>query len=149
MSVILCKMLPAGLGEELSRPTPAALPAANRGDRLRSCDLHVPNVALYQTELHPENLVVSRFFPNEAHRPMMLHEYEGIEPPNEIADPIGYRLWLEANKCDECNGRGEVEVELDMDGDGLPPPMDVECPECDGTGLSSQAIEMLDTLNAD
>jgi hypothetical protein len=25
-----------------------------RGDRIRTCDLYVPNVALYQTELHPE-----------------------------------------------------------------------------------------------
>ena len=24
-----------------------------RGDRIRTCDLYVPNVALYQTELHP------------------------------------------------------------------------------------------------
>lgn len=27
---------------------------AGRGDRIRTCDLYVPNVALYQTELHPE-----------------------------------------------------------------------------------------------
>ena len=25
-----------------------------RGDRIRTCDLYVPNVALYQTELHPD-----------------------------------------------------------------------------------------------
>ena len=25
-----------------------------RGDRTRTCDLYVPNVALYQAELHPE-----------------------------------------------------------------------------------------------
>src|SRR5690606_29091125 len=28
--------------------------ADGRGDRIRTCDLYVPNVALYQTELHPE-----------------------------------------------------------------------------------------------
>ncbi|CRD53399.1 hypothetical protein BN1263280274 [Stenotrophomonas maltophilia] len=27
---------------------------SGRGDRIRTCDLYVPNVALYQTELHPE-----------------------------------------------------------------------------------------------
>jgi hypothetical protein len=27
-----------------------------RGDRIRTCDLYVPNVALYQTELHPEGV---------------------------------------------------------------------------------------------
>src|SRR5690606_36386990 len=26
-----------------------------RGDRIRTCDLYVPNVALYQTELHPDS----------------------------------------------------------------------------------------------
>src|SRR5690606_1278308 len=26
---------------------------SGRGDRIRTCDLYVPNVALYQTELHP------------------------------------------------------------------------------------------------
>ena len=26
-----------------------------RGDRIRTCDLYVPNVALYQTELHPDD----------------------------------------------------------------------------------------------
>src|SRR5690606_37675709 len=25
-----------------------------RGDRMRTCDLYVPNVALYQAELHPD-----------------------------------------------------------------------------------------------
>ena len=25
-----------------------------RGDRIRTCDFYVPNVALYQAELHPE-----------------------------------------------------------------------------------------------
>ena len=25
-----------------------------RGDRIRTCDFYVPNVALYQTELHPD-----------------------------------------------------------------------------------------------
>jgi hypothetical protein len=24
-----------------------------RGDRIRTCDIYVPNVALYQSELHP------------------------------------------------------------------------------------------------
>ena len=32
---------------------------SGRGDRIRTCDLYVPNVALYQTELHPEG---SRLF---------------------------------------------------------------------------------------
>ena len=27
-----------------------------RGDRIRTCDLYVPNVALYQTELHPDGV---------------------------------------------------------------------------------------------
>src|SRR3970040_2879604 len=26
-----------------------------RGDRIRTCDLYVPNVALYQAELHPDS----------------------------------------------------------------------------------------------
>ncbi len=26
-----------------------------RGDRIRTCDIYVPNVALYQSELHPES----------------------------------------------------------------------------------------------
>jgi hypothetical protein len=29
-------------------------PADGRGDRIRTCDIYVPNVALYQSELHPE-----------------------------------------------------------------------------------------------
>ena len=28
--------------------------SSGRGDRIRTCDLYVPNVALYQTELHPD-----------------------------------------------------------------------------------------------
>ena len=31
-----------------------AFTASGRGDRIRTYDLYVPNVALYQTELHPE-----------------------------------------------------------------------------------------------
>jgi hypothetical protein len=27
---------------------------SGRGDRIRTCDIYVPNVALYQSELHPE-----------------------------------------------------------------------------------------------
>jgi hypothetical protein len=26
---------------------------SGRGDRIRTCDIYVPNVALYQSELHP------------------------------------------------------------------------------------------------
>ena len=26
-----------------------------RGDRIRTCDIYVPNVALYQSELHPDD----------------------------------------------------------------------------------------------
>ena len=29
--------------------------ADGRGDRIRTYDLYVPNVALYQTELHPDS----------------------------------------------------------------------------------------------
>src|ERR1700738_1715987 len=28
---------------------------SGRGDRIRTCDIYVPNVALYQSELHPED----------------------------------------------------------------------------------------------
>ena len=28
---------------------------SGRGDRIRTCDIYVPNVALYQSELHPES----------------------------------------------------------------------------------------------
>src|SRR5690606_13187612 len=31
------------------------LDSIGRGDRIRTCDLYVPNVALYQTELHPDS----------------------------------------------------------------------------------------------
>src|ERR1700727_2768057 len=27
---------------------------SGRGDRIRTCDIYVPNVALYQSELHPD-----------------------------------------------------------------------------------------------
>ncbi len=38
----------------------------------------------------------------------VLADYEGMmEPPDEFADPIGYRLWLEANRCPDCNGCGK------------------------------------------
>ena len=30
-----------------------------RGDRIRTYDLYVPNVALYQTELHPDTARIS------------------------------------------------------------------------------------------
>ena len=30
-----------------------------RGDRIRTCDFYVPNVALYQAELHPEVVAYS------------------------------------------------------------------------------------------
>lgn len=30
------------------------LQSDGRGNRIRTCDLRVPNAALYQTELHPE-----------------------------------------------------------------------------------------------
>jgi hypothetical protein len=33
-----------------------------RGDRIRTCDLYVPNVALYQTELHPDAGIL-KYFP--------------------------------------------------------------------------------------
>ncbi len=29
-----------------------------RGDRIRTCDIYVPNVALYQSELHPGDLQI-------------------------------------------------------------------------------------------
>ena len=29
--------------------------SVGRGDRIRTCDFYVPNVALYQAELHPES----------------------------------------------------------------------------------------------
>jgi hypothetical protein len=32
-----------------------------RGDRIRTCDLYVPNVALYQTELHPDSAILPYF----------------------------------------------------------------------------------------
>jgi hypothetical protein len=28
---------------------------SGRGDRIRTCDIYVPNVALYQSELHPDS----------------------------------------------------------------------------------------------
>ena len=31
----------------------AILKQSGRGDRIRTCDIYVPNVALYQSELHP------------------------------------------------------------------------------------------------
>ena len=32
-----------------------------RGSRIRTYDLYVPNVALYQAELYPDSLAVARF----------------------------------------------------------------------------------------
>ena len=38
-----------------ARPVLSFYPCfTGRGDRIRTCDLYVPNVALYQTELHPD-----------------------------------------------------------------------------------------------
>gem|GEM_PF-6556798 len=34
------------------------LTCVGRGDRIRTYDLYVPNVALYQTELHPVGLIL-------------------------------------------------------------------------------------------
>jgi hypothetical protein len=36
------------------RPCPLFVSVENRGDRIRTCDLLVPNQALYQAKLHPE-----------------------------------------------------------------------------------------------
>src|ERR1700692_2115206 len=38
-----------GLAKKIWRPK-----INGRGDRIRTCDIYVPNVALYQSELHPE-----------------------------------------------------------------------------------------------
>ena len=35
------------------------LESIGRGDRIRTCDFYVPNVALYQAELHPEGAAYS------------------------------------------------------------------------------------------
>src|SRR5690606_16737914 len=47
-----CKDMPP----ERKKPAQGRLSSSTfgRGDRIRTCDLYVPNVALYQTELHPD-----------------------------------------------------------------------------------------------
>jgi hypothetical protein len=46
--------------KELARPNAPSIEDGKnfwkingRGDRIRTCDIYVPNVALYQSELHP------------------------------------------------------------------------------------------------
>ena len=41
------------------RPKAALIVVLGRGDRIRTCDFYVPNVALYQAELHPVGSRVS------------------------------------------------------------------------------------------
>jgi hypothetical protein len=44
-------IIPAGINRYPSvRNGPKSI---GRGDRIRTCDIYVPNVALYQSELHP------------------------------------------------------------------------------------------------
>ena len=46
--------LRAGGQQRKSRREAGSVDLLGRGDRIRTCDLYVPNVALYQTELHPD-----------------------------------------------------------------------------------------------
>ena len=40
--------------KKASQKASFSIKTIGRGDRIRTCDLYVPNVALYQTELHPD-----------------------------------------------------------------------------------------------
>ena len=51
----------------------------NRGDRIRTCDLLVPNQALCQAEQHPGTNLKCKCYYNLKHRPFLV----------EIADPEG------------------------------------------------------------
>ena len=46
------------LDEKQPRKIPCTADVSGRGERIRTSGLHVPNVALYQTEPHPEIVLI-------------------------------------------------------------------------------------------
>lgn len=63
------------------------------------------------------------------------------EPPDQLADPIGFHLWTEAHECPCCKGQGERWYECEH-GDECPTcccgPMQHECQCCGGAGLKDE-----------
>lgn len=67
---------------------------------------------------------------------MFVDDLLGTEPPDPFEDAIGYHLWVKANQCPCCQGKGERLYNVpNLD------PMEFTCQCCDGSGMRDEEWE--------
>lgn len=71
---------------------------------------------------------------------MLREELQGKPCPDQMADPIGYHEWFEANKCPTCNGTGRYFPESDTDLE-MWRAKKWPCRDCSGKGLITEQFD--------